>query len=272
MLSVISKLKFRNHSAYHKFIILLSGDISLNPGPNQTLLSNDIWDPFKKRGLHFLHLNVNSLLPKIDEVKYIAEKSNAAVIGITETKLDDSVRDPEISINRYDIIRNDRNRKGGGVACYICQNICYNSKNVFPSTVEKVFFDIILPKTKPFCVGIFYRPPNQYGFLENINLGFSKLRQETNDIFVMGDMNINIYVNGKTIFENSKNTLSSNTPLSSITSKYKEFCSCFALIQLIEFPTRITKNSSSLIDHILTNAKEKVSNFRIIDTGLSDHQ
>ena len=118
-LSVISKLKFRNHSAYHKYIILLSGDIYLNPGLNQTLLSNDIWDPFKKRGLHFLHLNVNSLLPKIDEVRYIAEKSNAAVIGITETKLDDSVLDPEILINGYDIIRNDRNRKGGGVACYI---------------------------------------------------------------------------------------------------------------------------------------------------------
>ena len=150
LLSVISKLKFRNHSAYHKYIILLSGDISLNPGPNQTLLSNDIWDPFKKRGLHFLHLNVNSLLPKIDEVRYIAEKSNAAVIGTTETKLDDSVLDSEISINGYDIIRNDRNRKGGGVACYIRQNICYNSKNVFPSTVENFFLIYYSLKQNPF--------------------------------------------------------------------------------------------------------------------------
>ena len=36
------------------------------PDPNH-------WKAFKRKGLHFLHLNVNSLLPKIDEVKLIAD-------------------------------------------------------------------------------------------------------------------------------------------------------------------------------------------------------
>ena len=47
-------------------------------------------------GLHFLHLNVNSLLPKIDEVKFIANKSNATILGISETKLDKTIMDSEL--------------------------------------------------------------------------------------------------------------------------------------------------------------------------------
>ena len=37
--------------------------------------------------LHFLHININSLLPKIDELKCTANKTKAAIIGITESNL-----------------------------------------------------------------------------------------------------------------------------------------------------------------------------------------
>ena len=36
-----------------------------------------------------------------------------------------------VYINGYSIIKNDRNRNGGGVACYIRNNLCFNSKNIF---------------------------------------------------------------------------------------------------------------------------------------------
>ena len=36
--------------------------------------------------------------------------------------------------------------------------------------------------------------------------------------------------------------------------------------------THITKNSTSLLDHVLTNSADKVSQFGVVDTGLSDHQ
>ena len=108
-------MKFKNNAMFYKYIILLSGDISLNPGPDQVDTSG-IWHPFKKRGLHFLHLNVNSLLPKIDELRYISKLSNAAIIGITETKLDDSILNSELNIDGYDLLRCDRDRHGGGVA------------------------------------------------------------------------------------------------------------------------------------------------------------
>ena len=37
-------------------------------------------------------------------------------------------------------------------------------------------------------------------------------------------------------------------------------------------PTRITTNSTSLLDHVLTNSANRVSQFGVADTGLSDHQ
>ena len=47
------------------------------------------WKAFSSRRLHFIHLNVNSVLSKIEELRQIAQGSKAAVIGITESKLDD---------------------------------------------------------------------------------------------------------------------------------------------------------------------------------------
>ena len=72
------------------------------------------WSVFTSRGLHFIHLNVNSLLPKIDELRNIAKLSNAAVIGIIESKLDDSILSSEMHIDNYNTLRYDRNIHGGG--------------------------------------------------------------------------------------------------------------------------------------------------------------
>ena len=44
-------------------------------------------------------MNINSLLPKVDELREIVKISNPTVIGITETKLDNLVSDSEISID-----------------------------------------------------------------------------------------------------------------------------------------------------------------------------
>ena len=53
--------------------------------------SNDGCKIFKKRGMHLIHLSINRLLSKIDEIRYIAKLTNATVIGLSETKLDNAV-------------------------------------------------------------------------------------------------------------------------------------------------------------------------------------
>ena len=75
----------------------------------------NIWEPLNKKGLHFLH--INSLLPKIGELKCIANKTKAAITGVTESKLDHTVTDLKVNLPGYDILRCDKIRNGGGVAC-----------------------------------------------------------------------------------------------------------------------------------------------------------
>ena len=90
----------------------------------------------KNRGLHFIHLNINSLLSKIEELRYIAKSTYATVIGICECKLGASVWDPEISIDNYKILHFDRNRQGGGVVCYVKNDLSYNTLSIFPRKVK----------------------------------------------------------------------------------------------------------------------------------------
>ena len=82
-------------------ILLLSGDINLNPSPTQI---SKTWSIFKKRGLHFIHLNINSLPSEIEELRQIAKDTNSAVTGLSERKLDKTIFDSEISIPNYRLI------------------------------------------------------------------------------------------------------------------------------------------------------------------------
>ena len=45
--------------------------------------------------------------------------------------------------------RSDRNRNGGGVDCYVRDDLCFNSRNIFLNSIEHVFFYLLIPKRKP---------------------------------------------------------------------------------------------------------------------------
>ena len=55
------------------------------------LVSLNDEDVFKQEEMHFAHININSLLPKIYEFHYIANITSAFIIGISETKLDEAI-------------------------------------------------------------------------------------------------------------------------------------------------------------------------------------
>ena len=84
-----SKLEYRKLNSYFHLLILLSGDRSLNPRPNHQhkLRWLNEWNIFKSIGLHFIHLNINSLLRKNEELWIIAKATNGAIICIIESKL-----------------------------------------------------------------------------------------------------------------------------------------------------------------------------------------
>ena len=66
--------------------------------------------------------------------------------------------------------------------------------------------------------------------------------------------------------------MQNHIPSTSLVSQYKLFCQRYSLEQIIKHATRTTCSSSTLIDHILTNSREKISQSGVIDIGISDHQ
>ena len=93
--------------------------------------------------MHFLHINVNSLLSKIDELRDVVGHTKPAILGITESKLDSSVSDQEVDISGYSILRSDRNRHGGDVACYVRADPCFIGE-MFSKIQLKMYFSIYL--------------------------------------------------------------------------------------------------------------------------------
>ena len=185
----LSEINYKDHTKFFRLILLLSGNINLNLDLTQI---SETWLVFKKRGLHFVHLNINSLPSKIEELRQIAKNNNSAVTGLSETNLDKTIFDSEVSITNYSLLRKDQNRKGEGVACYIRSNICFKSQNYLSDEIENISSYLLLPKTKPISIAIVYKPPTDNCFLDYLSQGINDFNLMENDLFILGNTNINI--------------------------------------------------------------------------------
>ena len=69
-------------------LLLLSGNVQPNPGLATTKLCLQTPTDFLNRtGIGFIHMNVKSLLPKMDTVKIWANSTNADIVVVSETCL-----------------------------------------------------------------------------------------------------------------------------------------------------------------------------------------
>ena len=92
-----------------QFLLYVSGDVHLNPGPptlqNASHLLND--------NLSLLHLNIRSIRNKIDLIE--SEFSNHDILCFTETHLSPDISDNHVLINSHpNLIRKDRITNYGG--------------------------------------------------------------------------------------------------------------------------------------------------------------
>ena len=79
----------------------------------------------------------------------------------------------KLEIEGYDLVRSDRFRRGGGIACFVKNSISYNRKPNFYTNTESIFIEILLPKSKPVLIDISYRPPDKYDFANCLERTFS---------------------------------------------------------------------------------------------------
>ena len=74
-------------------------------------------------GLFIMHLNINSLQNKFEELKIIIKDSKAQVVFLTETKIDSSYPCSQFMLDGCNIFRNDRTECGGGVLAYFSSRL-----------------------------------------------------------------------------------------------------------------------------------------------------
>ena len=153
--------------------------------------------------MNFVHLNINKLFPKIDELRCITNITNDSIIGISQTKLEEAILSSALEANGYDLVRLDSSKRGGGIACYIKSSIAYSHKDIFCNNIKRSFVDIYLPKSQPILLGISYRPPSKSDFVKHINNVFTETGVlDKQELYLLGDLNINLLLDEKEIFNN----------------------------------------------------------------------
>ena len=111
-------------------------------------------------GLRICHININSVPPKMDELKLLLSNDPFDIVAISETHCDSTVTDTDILLDNYCLIRKDRSRHGGGVALYVNNSVSFESVSHPVNELEVIFIKIKLKRTNPLYLGVIYRPPN----------------------------------------------------------------------------------------------------------------
>ena len=150
-------------------------------------------------------------------------------------------------------------RKGGGACILISEKLnCQLTEisSVNSDFIEAVFADI-LSNNKKVIVGSVYRPPNtNFGaFINFIESELQPMNSNSSDLYVCGDLNLDLLkINGS----DSSNSIFYNT------------MSSLSLLPVISKPTRITADTSTIIDNVFTNIFLRFTS-GILTSDTSDH-
>ena len=132
-----------------------------------------------QRGLKFLHQNIRSEL-----IILISQCPNLHILAFTETWLNDSITDGEVSLPGYSIYRSDRDDGlGGGIAVYVKESLSVIRRSDLEKDFsgECLWLELLLPKAKGILFGTFYRPPlsltSWTRFKSNLTVSVPRIRK-----------------------------------------------------------------------------------------------
>ena len=203
---------------------------------------SDLQDKFS-----LFHMNIKSLPKYHSELETYLDSLciKFSIIGHTETWLDEN-KEALYDIPEYTCINRFRsNRKGGGVTLAVKNGIPYKMRadlEYFDTEMEWLFIEIdkhVFDTTSDLVIGIIYRMPNSSIdiFNDRLNDILNIIYRERKICYFLGDLNIDLLK-----YEEHRPT-----------SEFLDLIYSYNVFPLISKPTRITSNTATLIDHILTN-------------------
>ena len=243
------------------FLLILSGDIELNPGPIYG--HNYVVNYANKfeNNLKIFHVNARSLSKKHQSLSMIINDfGKNCIYGISETWLKDTDNDQLFNADgaNFTCFRNDRDEKTGGGVAFIFpkslsprtrQDLCF-----LGNTFQSLWVEFFL-RGKSYLINISYNPCRKHAnlFLEGLAQGIDKAIVEGKPIIMMGDYNLDYMV------KSDRNCLETIfTPYDLIFTNKKE-------------PTRVA-NKRSLLHYLIIDSSIKYTKTFIFDCPIiTDH-
>ena len=211
--------------------------------------------------LSFIHSYIRSIPANLNAFMSYMSNINCdfSVIGFSETWLNSS-NIYTYSIDGYSHVRLTRETgKGGGVSLFICDSIMYCELpefNMVCGYIECVFVKINCMGHN-FIVGVVYRPPNSN--ISDFNDSIHDILEKVSNYpcYIMGDFNLDLLKH----------------ELHRPSEKFLDIMYANSYIPIINRPTRVTKDTCTLIDNIFTNNISINDHFfnGILTADITDH-
>ena len=189
--------------------------------------------------------------------------SGIKLITLSESWLKPDRNDSEFEISGYTLFRKDRKGNNGGVAVYARNDLVVTRRDDLEvDSVEGLWLEIAMPKSRGFLVGSFYRPDrsSKYydeDFIAKLNCILDTATADGKEILLFGDFNC--------CFMSAHRN---NSECKQLKTLFKSL----NFNQLINSPTRISKDSKSLIDLIAVNYPQNICDSGVVSANLSDHE
>ena len=202
-------------------------------------------------------LNINSIRNKFSALQHILCNSYVDLLGISETKLDDTFPHGQFHVDNYVLNRKDRTSHGGGVALYVRSDIPHRRRhdleNIIDSSatgLEIIIIEATLRKKERWIYIVGYKPPGikDTAFYDVFSTMCDLVIQESENVVVLGDYNCDFMV---------------DNPL-------KDICETFDLQNLVNDPTCFKNQKGSLIDLCLVSNPSRFKKALNLNCWLSD--
>jgi hypothetical protein len=257
-------------SSYGVFIgmllLLRSGDVERNPGPNYQLKS-----------LSIAHINVQSLFPqdgqgysrrKINEIETtLIDDMNIDIICLSETWLKPNILDDDIDINGYKFRRNDRTEaRSGGVGMYINDSIPNRRAIEFELPDLEVIWVEIVMGLKKVLIGAGYRPPKQS--VNEVDTFISLLQDSLDMIYLRKPESIILLGD----FNDTCTDWEAEHKNSDLGLKLYDLVNINDLHQTVREPTHISTTYANVLDILITDSPGYIISQHILPPIGSNHQ